>query len=229
MQQGDSSLRHAPCSTFKIALSLIGFDAEILIDETHPLLPFKEGYVGWMDNWKQPHHPQLWLKNSCIWYSYYITEKLGMALFTDYVQKLNYGNKDTSGDRGKNNGLTNAWLSSSLQISPDEQIIFLEKLLNNALPVSLKAHTMTRNILFLEEFIDGWQLYGKTGSGSQLSPDRTEKLERQIGWFAGWLQKGERTLIFAQYIKDTDKKDSYAGPRARVLAKEKLKQLLSTI
>ncbi|ASX27927.1 hypothetical protein BA173_03570 [Rickettsia sp. MEAM1 (Bemisia tabaci)] len=52
---------------------------------------------------------------------------------------FSYGNQDTSGDKGKNNGLTNAWLSSSLEISPEEQIAFLQKLAADQLPVSLKA------------------------------------------------------------------------------------------
>ena len=43
--EGDCKTRHAPCSTFKIPLALIGFDSGILIDETHPEWPFKEGYI----------------------------------------------------------------------------------------------------------------------------------------------------------------------------------------
>lgn len=62
------------------------------------------------------------------------------------------GNQDTSGDKGKNNGLTHSWLSSSLEISPEEQIDFLQKLLDNKLPVSLKSHEMTKKHPFYREF-----------------------------------------------------------------------------
>lgn len=34
--QGDIAKRYSPCSTFKIALSLMGYDAGILQDQTHP-------------------------------------------------------------------------------------------------------------------------------------------------------------------------------------------------
>jgi beta-lactamase class D len=35
--EGDCEKRYAPMSTFKIALSLIGFDSGILMDEMHPV------------------------------------------------------------------------------------------------------------------------------------------------------------------------------------------------
>ena len=86
---------------------------------------------------------------------------------------------------------------------------------------------MTKNILFVEDLADGWKLYGKTGSGSLLNQDRTEKLkDRQIGWYIGWIQKENRTIIFAHYIEDDDKQDTYASIRARAAAKEKLITLI---
>ncbi|KJW02328.1 penicillin binding transpeptidase domain protein [Rickettsia endosymbiont of Ixodes pacificus] len=92
------------------------------------------------------------MKTSCVWYSQVITKELGIEKFRDYVTKFDYGNRDISGDKGKNNGLTNAGLSSSLEISPEEQLAFLQKLAENKLPVSVKAQEMTKNILFIEDF-----------------------------------------------------------------------------
>jgi beta-lactamase class D len=86
---------------------------------------------------------------------------------------------------------------------------------------------MTKNILFIEELVKGWKLYGKTGSGSLLNEDKTQKLDLQIGWFIGWIQKDNRTIIFANFIQDQDKQDTYASFRARAAAKEKLKQLIA--
>jgi len=165
-QEGNCSKRHAPCSTFKIAISLMGYNEGILIDENIPEFSFKNNYTAYLESWKQPQNPTTWIKNSCVWFSRIITKKLGQKKFKDYIIKFNYGNKDILGDKGKNNGLTNSWLSSSLQISPIEQIKFLQKLNNNTLPVSLKAQKLTRNILFAKELINGWKLYGKTDTGS---------------------------------------------------------------
>ena len=225
-QEGDIKSRHSSCSTFKIAISLMGYNEGLLKDETHPELPFEEGYVDCLDFWKQPHNPITWMKNSCVWYSQFITTKLGIKKFKDYVAKFNYGNMDISGDKGKNNGLTNAWLSSSLQISPEEQVAFLQKLLDNKLPVSQHSHEMTKNILFVEELVSGWKLYGKRGGGYLLNQDGTRNLDRQIGSFVGWITKGNRTIIFAHYIEDQAKQESPGGKRAMEAAKERLIELI---
>lgn len=225
-QEGDCKVRHAPCSTFKIVISLMGYEEGLLIDETHPELPFKEGYESYLDRWKQPHNPTTWMKNSCLWYSQVLTQKMGMNKFKGYIVKLNYGNQDVSGDKGKNNGITNAWLSSSLEISPKEYVVFLQNLVDNKLPLSLKSQEMTKNILFLEELPGGWKLYGKTGHGSQLSKDRVKKLDLQHGWFVGWIQKEGRAIAFASHIIEGEKHDIHPGRRAKADAKEKLMQII---
>lgn len=43
-QEGDCQTRYTPQSIFKIALSLMGYDAGILENESQPEWPFKEGY-----------------------------------------------------------------------------------------------------------------------------------------------------------------------------------------
>lgn len=221
--QGDPSARYAPCSTFKVALSLMGYDAQILTDETHPAWPFEEEkYEAFLESWKETQTPTSWMKNSCVWYSQVLTPQIGAERFQNYVTKLNYGNQDVSGDKGKNNGLTHSWLSSSLEISPGEQAVFLEKLLANTLPVTMHAQEMTRNIMFLETLPQGWDLYGKTGSGYLLSDDRAQKLDIKHGWFVGWIQKDMRKIIFVHHIVDDQSVEAYAGLRAKAAAKERL-------
>jgi beta-lactamase class D len=212
--EGDCTTPYSPCSSFKIPLGVMGFDNGNLVNEENPELPFEEGYPDYLSVWKNPHTPRLWLKNSCVWFSQVLTGKLGIEKFKDYVERFDYGNKDISGDLNKNNGLTNSWLSSSLEISPEEQIKFLQNLVDNKLPASIESQEMTKKILFLQELENGWQLYGKTGSGSQLNAQR-QKMELQHGWFVGWIQKDSRTIVFATHITDHKKQDSYAGPRAK--------------
>ena len=83
--EGDCDKRYAPMSTFKIPLSLIGFDSGILVDEMHPVWPFKEGYVDWREVWKQDQTPKSWMKESCVWYSQVLTKQFGMKKFQEYV------------------------------------------------------------------------------------------------------------------------------------------------
>ena len=231
-QEGSCSVRHSPCSTFKIAISLMGYNEGILIDATHPEYPYEKGYIDHfgpfpMDAWKQAQNPTTWIQNSCIWYSQIVTQKIGEEKFKRYVQAFNYGNQDVSGDPGKNNGLTESWLSSSLQIAPEEQIQFIEKLVNSKLPVSLRAQEQTRQLFYLETFSNGWKLFGKTGSGFQLNADGTQDFSHQIGWFVGWVEKDGKTMVFAQFMADKEKMDTTAGKRNKEIAKDKLMKLLS--
>ena len=227
-QEGICSKRYSPASTFKIAISLMGYNENILIDEEHPKLPFKKGYFDRREKWKQSHTPSLWMKNSCAWYSQVLTSKIGMEKFKEYLAKFHYGNQDVSGDKGKNNGLTRSWLSSSLEISPEEQTIFLQNLIDDKLLVSPKAHEMTKNIIFVEELLDGWKLYGKTGFCSVLSEDSMQTLDgRHNEWFVGWIEKDHDTIVFASYLEHSDKYYNPANKEAKVVAKEKLQLLIN--
>ena len=227
--EGDCDKRYAPMSTFKIPLSLIGFDSGILVDEMHPVWPFKEGYVDWRDAWKQDQTPKSWMKESCVWYSQVLTKQLGMKKFQAYVTKFDYGNKNLSGDKGQNNGLTNAWLSSSLEISSLEQVGFLEKMLAGKLSVKPHAIAMTKNILFVEELKNGWKLYGKTGMGSLLNADKTKNPNLYQGWFIGWIEKSDRRIIFSNHIEDDKKEEMGASLRAKADAKERLIKIIDQI
>lgn len=225
----DCSKRYAPESTFKIALSLMGYDAGILKDETHPLWPFKKGYTDFLNVWKNPHNPRTWIRDSCLWYSQVLTQKLGMKKFKDYVVKFNYGNQDVSGDKGQNNGLTHAWLSSSLAISPEEQVLFMQKIVSNKLSVSAKSYEMTKKIMFIQELAGGWKLYGKTGNGWQLNSEKTQKLNLQHGWFVGWIEKNGRVITFVEHLSDDKKQDIFASFRARNNALIKLYYLVNEL
>ncbi len=222
----DCNQRFTPASTFKIALSLMGFDSGILKDEFHPEWQYKKEYELYLNVWKYPHNPRTWIRDSCVWYSQVLTQKLGMPRFKNYVDAFNYGNQDISGDQGQNNGLTHAWLSSSLAISPSEQIQFLQKIVNKKLPISPKALTMTKDILYIQELAGGWKLYGKTGNGQQLTKDKSQKLPFQHGWFVGWIEKDGRVITFTKHIVDSQKHSTFASLRAK---NETLNQLFYLI
>jgi beta-lactamase class D len=226
---GECDTRYTPASTFKIGLSLMGFDAGLLIDETHPVWDFQPGHADGLARWKQPHNPKLWLAHSCVWYSQKITQKLGMDRFANYVHHFHYGNQDTSGDTGMNNGLTQCWLSSSLAISPKEHIVFLNKLVANTLPVSINAHEKTKRIMYQETLPNGWQLYSKTGNGFQRDDSGHKIKDKQVGWFVGFVRKGEKIITFVQCIADDNKQDTYASLRAKAICKERINNILINI
>jgi len=226
---GGCKTRHSPCSTFKIPIAAMGYDDGFLNDEITPKLTMsdedrdwliKEKYSGnLMKIWEEPQTPTSWIKNSCVWYSQTITRKLGEKKFSSYIKKFNYGNQDVSGDIGKNNGLTESWLGSSLKISPQEQIEFLKKLSNNKLPINTKASELVKNILFVEELSNGWKLYGKTGSCDSEN-------NNQNGWFVGFAEKDKQKIIFANYIEEDSKSNYYGGKKAKEQVRKKLISLI---
>jgi len=185
---GDCQIQESPCSTFKIALSLMGFDSGILKDDDSPEWPYKNEYNASLDFWRQPHTPKMWIKNSCVWYSQVLTSILGMDTFQKYVKAFEYGNQDVSGNPGKDDGLYTSWLCSSLKISPQQQVEFIKKLLNHSLSVSNYAHDQTRRILFNSDLGDGWKLYAKTGGGVEKN--------KTLAWFVGWTKHEAKNKIY---------------------------------
>lgn len=220
--EGDCVTRYAPQSTFKIALGLIGFDSTILKSESKPSWSLPEGEDSYINVCKDDHNPRTWMRDSCLWYSRILTTKLGMKKFQDYVTKFSYGNMDLSG------GLTNAWISSSLKISPDEQAIFLQKVVDRKFSIKRAAYDKTKNIMFIQEMAGGWTLYGKTGNGKQFDNDGN-KTDLQHGWFVGYLEKGNRRIVFASHVADNEKKTTFASFRARNEALIKLWYLIDEL
>jgi beta-lactamase class D len=214
-QQGDCARRVPPASTFKIAISLMGYDSGFLQDEHTPALPFRPGYPDWLPAWRQTTDPAGWIKNSVVWYSQQVTQSLGEARFRQYAAAFHYGNEDVSGNPGKHDGLTRAWLSSSLLISPLEQLAFLRKLVTRTLPVTPHAAEMTSRITLVTVLPDGWEIHGKTGTGSPPNPQGTYDEAHAYGWFVGWATKGARTVVFARLIQNEKPEPESAGLRAR--------------
>lgn len=214
LRKGACDQRFSPFSTFKLPLALIGFDAGILRDPQTPAWDYRPEYAAVAKDRKRVD-PTIWLKDSVLWYSREITRRLGTEDFATYIARLNYGNRDVSGDPGQNNGLTHAWLRSSLVISPDEQVAFLRRIDAKALGLSDKAYEMTIASLPTFESAGGWKVRGKTGSGWHRDKAGKPDPTRPQGWFVGWAERGGRTLVFARFERGQEKRDSYMGLKVR--------------
>ena len=154
------------------------------------------------------------MRDSVVWYSQELTRRLGAERFQEYVDRLDYGNRDLSGHPGRGDGLTTAWLSSSLRISATEQVAFIRRLVRQELPVSPRRPS-GRWPSCRRWHVDGWRISGKTGTGSRRLADGTNDRNRQVGWFVGWATRDGRTLVFARLIEDDGPEQPRAGWRAR--------------
>lgn len=215
IEEGKCDERMSSASTFKIAISLMGFDSGIFTSPQAPEWPFEEGYVDWSPKWRQDTTPESWMRDSVVWYSQLATQKLGQEQFAAYVDAFDYGNRDVSGDKGLSNGLTNAWLSSSLQISPNEQVEFLTRMITGELPVSHRAIEQTKALLKVDESFGGWTVYGKTGAGLPFGEDGKRLKGQPFGWYVGWAENEDRTVVFAQLLRFSERPKERPGPLAR--------------
>jgi len=227
-QEGECDRRVPPASTFKVPIALMGYDAGFLKTEHQPVLPFKEGYPDWIEAWRTDIDPATWMKESVVWYSQEITQALGMEKFAGYAKAFDYGNADVSGDPGKDNGLTRAWLSSSLRISPLEQADFLGRIVRRELPVDAHAYAMTEAILTRNELPNGWTTLGKTGAGYSIHDGKVDRT-RPFGWFVGWAKKGDRTVVFVRLSEFTKRQKMSPGLGTRDAMIKQLPAMLDAI
>jgi len=207
--------RITPCSTFKIVLSLMGYDAKILKDEKTPIWNFQEGYDDYLESWKAPQTPQSWMKYSCGWYSKILASQLGVEKIQNYLASLEYGNQDMSGGLTKPGSTNPTWVNGSIKISPKEQVDFIQKMISEKLPISPNAIEKTKLLLFKEELPEEWKLFGKTGWSGSISGSDGENFE--IGWFVGWVEKDRIFFPFAYYIREKKINLTQRIPRVKEL------------
>ena len=212
--------RITPCSTFKIALSLMGYDAGILLDERVPIWDFQDGYDDFLEVWKGPQTPRSWMKSSCVWFSKVLVSRLGVEGVKKYLHLMEYGNQDLSASNGFDQEVADSsypfWLNASLKISPREQVEFIQKMLIAELPISLHSMERTKSILFIEELEWGGKLFGKTGwSGCVKDPT-----DMELGWFVGWIENNHGFFPFSYVIFANKVELGQRIPRVKQLLKD---------
>jgi beta-lactamase class D len=180
--------RHSPASTFKIPNSLIGLETGVVPDE-HFVIPW-DGVTRPIAAWNRDHDLASAITYSVVPYYQELARRVGRERMERFVRLFNYGNMDISGP------LDLFWLGNSLEISADEQILFLRRLAAGNLPVSRRTLDIVRRILILEETPDH-VLRGKTGFTNETAGG-------VIGWFVGYVVKGGETYVFAFYVTSPD-------------------------
>lgn len=174
-----------PASTFKIAHSMIALETGVL-DHAESVLPWdKREYP--VAEWNQDHTLRSAVRVSCAPCFQGIARKIGATRMKEWLDKLEYGNRDLSG------GIDQFWLNGGLRISPLQQIEFLRRFEQGKLPISSRTADTVRDILTLEVGRNH-VLVGKTGLNQP--PDFPEL----AAWFVGWLELGERRIYFATRI-----------------------------
>ncbi|MEM9241252.1 MAG: penicillin-binding transpeptidase domain-containing protein [Pseudomonadota bacterium] len=177
-----TSDRFSPASTSKIPHTLIALETGTVGQDT---VFDWDGQRRWLDAWNQDHTLQTAFRDSAVWVFQEIVTRIGSPDMADWLDRLGYGNADI----GSEAHLTSYWLDGTLQISAQEQIGFLSRLVQRQLPLSPNTYSAAENIM-LSKAGEGWSLYGKTGW-------RHSKDIMDIGWYVGWLRCADDHYVFA--------------------------------
>lgn len=198
--------RRSPCSTFKIPNSLIGLETGVIKDKDHVLK--WDGTKRWNEQWNRDHTLESAFKNSVVWYYQELARQVGKEKMQEYIDKMDYGNKDISG------GIDQFWLGDSLEISAMEQVRFLTKLVTNHLPFSQRNIDIVKEIMVYQRGY-GYTLRGKTGSGFVEN-------ETSWGWYAGYIEHRNNVYVFAS---NAEAKEGATGRKVRDIAVTILKEM----
>lgn len=185
--------RFSPKSTFKIPNSLLGLETGVIggADFVIPWDQAKYPDEGWTAepfvHWKRDHNLRSAFKYSVLWYYREIAKRVGAERMKELVTKLDYGNRDTSGE------LERFWLNNEkLKISADEQVEFLKKLYAGKLPVSRRSIDIVKEIM-VQESTPEYKLSAKTGGGPRAQGV-------VIGWYVGYVETRGEVYFFAMNI-----------------------------
>jgi beta-lactamase class D len=192
--------RVTPASTFKIPHALAALDAGVIAGPGVRLA--YDGAPTDVAAWRRDHTLATAMRYSVVWYFQRIAEKLGADREREYLQRLDFGNADSS------SGLTTFWLGGSLQISPEEQQRFLLGLYREALPVKVPVMRTVKTLLvqrpgvvtnatgshpFDAPWPAGTVVSAKTGSA-------TDRSGSHVRWLVGHVKRGPRSWIFVSSV-----------------------------
>ncbi len=190
----------SPYSTFKIINSLMGLSQDVVTSEESKL--GYDGTIYWKKEWNKDINFEDAFKESCVWYY----EKIMDSLDEEYVQKtlseLNYGNSNISA--WNEEGHNTYWISSSLKISPIEQVKVLETIFEGKSLFESKDVELVKEFMLVESN-ENYSVYGKTGSAKDTN-----------AWFVGFIEKDDKRTYFAVRINDESQK--LAGSVAKDIA-----------
>ena len=189
-----------PASTFKIINSMIALETEVIKNEKEIIK--WDSISRFVKIWNQDHNLETGIKYSVVWMYQELARRIGEDRMKYWVEKSNYGNKNIGGD------IDTFWLEGDIRITPNQQIDFLKRLYHNQLPFKKINQEKVKSILVVDQNED-YIIRAKTGWAARI--------EKQIGWYVGYLERDDNVYFFAINIDIA--KDGDAAMRKNITSK----------
>lgn len=183
-------------STFKILNSLISLETQVITDEIAILT--WDGIQRDLPEWNRDLNMREAFKLSAVWFYQVLARRVGYERMQKWVTQVQYGNQNIGGKED----IDKFWLNGLLKVTPQQQIQFLYRLYSNDLPFSERTLSIVKDIMINERTPD-YTIRGKTGwygFGNKTVPN--------VGWYIGYLEKGDNAYFFAVNIDIRNEKDA---------------------
>jgi len=170
--------RVPPAATFEIANALVGLEVGSIADENE-VFPW-DGRPKPVAAWERDHTLDSGLREGVVWMSQEVARRTGKARMREWLERLEYGNRDLAG------GIDLFWLQGGLRVSAMEQVRFLYRLAEGRLPMTQRAQRLVRRALVAEK-TRSRTLYAKSGAAAGREP---------VQWWIGWIERRGRPEAF---------------------------------
>ncbi|MBD0267455.1 MAG: class D beta-lactamase [Cyanobacteria bacterium Co-bin8] len=187
-----------PASTFKILNALIALETGVISNDVAVLT--WDGTARTIPAWNQDLNLRRAFNLSAVWFYQVLARRIGHERMQQWVSQAGYGNQTI----GSPDEIDSFWLEGDLRITPQQQIEFLQRLYNDELPFSEKTMATVKDVMIVER-TPAYTVRAKTGWAGYGEPDQT-----QIGWYVGYLERGENVYLFATNIDIRDDADGAA-------------------
>lgn len=179
---GRAARGYLPASTFKIPNTMIILETGAANgpDEVFPWNGTKYEVAAWNKDLSFREAFAV----SCVPVYQELARRVGQQRMEKWVKAARYGNENIGG------GVDLFWLQGDLRISALEQVEFLQRLKHDRLPFSKKNMAIVKDFMVVEQG-EGWTLRAKTGWAARSA---------NIGWWVGWLERGNEVWYFALNI-----------------------------
>ncbi|OTG55346.1 class D beta-lactamase [Acinetobacter sp. ANC 4204] len=161
---------YVPASTFKMLNALIGLEHDkATINEVFKWDGQKRSFPAWEKDMTLGQAMQA----SAVPVYQELARRIGLDLMQKEVQRIEYGNQQIG------TVVDNFWLVGPLQITPVQEVLFVEKLANKKLAFKPEVQQAVQDMLLIEQK-PNYKLYAKSGWGMDIEP--------QVGWWTGWVE-----------------------------------------